>query len=375
MLRTAYNLFKKNVWDGTLTLASWVIPKKKGLLVFTAKSGMGYDGNPKYLYDYFKDRKEAVWITRDEVLTSQLREKGINAHTLFSREAFMATLRAEFILIDTTVLGPFACQWLQFLGRFKIIQTWHGTGVKDHPIVRGMSKVTRFTSLLANSVVLASSEKHREAFTKLFMTERVAITGSPRNDLFIDPGHISIYSNHFGRFDRVYLYAPTWRDDHVFSPFTDDFLVRLDKWLRENNHILLIKRHPVCKAFHLGDSYSNILDVSDGVDDIQELLLSVDVLITDYSSIATDYALMDRPILFYLPDHTKFAKIHPLHFSLDTLPGPFAYDEETLLDLLKDLSWADSEDYLARYQDFKSYWHSHLDGRACERVEVLLEEI
>ena len=42
------------------------------------------------------------------------------------------------------------------------------------------------------------------------------------------------------------------------------------------------------------------------VENNQELLAVSDILISDYSSCMVDFALLERPVIFFLPDHEAF---------------------------------------------------------------------
>ena len=57
------------------------------------------------------------------------------------------------------------------------------------------------------------------------------------------------------------------------------------------------------------------------------------------------------------------------------IPGPFAYDEGALLELIEDPSWFDTDSYQEKFSTFKDYWHTFQDGHSSERVEALLEEL
>jgi CDP-glycerol glycerophosphotransferase len=86
---------------------------------------------------------------------------------------------------------------------------------------------------------------------------------------------------------------------------------------------LLVRRHPALGDDVLGLSLvSGVLDVS-GYPRVAELLLAVDVLITDYSTLLADFAVTGRPALLYVPDLAEFEASPGLNVDLATVaPGP-----------------------------------------------------
>jgi len=363
-------------------MGSYLVPKDRDLLVFTSSDGTKFRGNPKYLYKYFLGKKKVVWITRSRDLDLALKGKGlVSAHT-YSLEGMKATLRAGWIVVDDSFRGPFATGLLSILGRFRILQTWHGAGLKTSGLLdpnmfkNALSGFTTQIWIRSFDVILATSQMNAEFLRKEFRSDRIAVTGYPRNDCLFDRNLIDVdFKKSFSldRFSNIILYAPTFRDSQQFCPFSEEFLHELNEWLTSKNYILIVKRHPYDRV-RMEIKLSNIVDLSDEIEDVQEILCDVDVLITDYSSIATDFVLLDRPVIFYLCDHEEYLKTcRPLLADIDEgLPGPFAFTEEELLALLKDLRWFSDPLYKKRYYEFRDRFHHFVDGNSCRRVEELL---
>lgn len=104
--------------------------------------------------------------------------------------------------------------------------------------------------------------------------------------------------------------------------------------------------------------------------------MSTDILITDYSSIVTDFILTERPIIFYFFDYEDYIN-HSRKFYYDLLsilPGPFAYDEWELYNLLLNIDWFQDPNYIKRYQAFINMFHEYKDGRSCLRLNKKLQE-
>jgi len=368
-----YNIAKENLFDSSLVLMSWLVPKGRDRYVFSASTGKTYSGNPKFLFEYMRTKHRCVFVVNDKPLVMNLRQRGIKANYTYSFASWWSVVRARSLVVDNGLRGPFAYGILARFGRFNILQTWHGTGIKGTIKHHGMNETIRKWLNKSFSTILASSPPHKEVLQQYFENDNVVITGSPKNDIFFRKSLPSGYS-YLDKYDSVILYAPTFRDDMWFHPFDSAFLNRLNEWLKENNYIFLIKRHPNDPYFVVGAGYENIRDITKEVEDVQELLLFVDILITDYSSISTDFSLTGRPIIFYVYDNEEYTKIRPHFFGLERLPGPFVYDQDSLLDHLKDMSWSKSLGYKMDYMKSRDFWNTYQDGKSCKRVEALLDK-
>ena len=159
-----------------------------------------------------------------------------------------------------------------------------------------------------------SSEIFRRAFK---FDKEVLEFGYPRNDI--------LYKNKKGKKalsagikreigiptdKKVILYAPTWRDDEFHEKGKYKFNLKLDlKKMQEKlgeNYVIALRMHYLI-AEHIategmGDFVYNLSDY----EDIAELYLISDILITDYSSVFFDYANLRKPILFFTYDINKY---------------------------------------------------------------------
>ncbi|WP_423363582.1 CDP-glycerol glycerophosphotransferase family protein [Mycoplasma sp. P36-A1] len=108
---------------------------------------------------------------------------------------------------------------------------------------------------------------------------------------------------------KIILYAPTYRDNNksLIAGYSNNGLIDLDKFskLLNKEFVVLYKPHYLIKNNVDLSKYSNIIDVSN-YQDIAQLYPIADILITDYSSVYFDYALLKRPIYFYMPDLSNY---------------------------------------------------------------------
>ncbi|WP_285945265.1 CDP-glycerol glycerophosphotransferase family protein [Thomasclavelia cocleata] len=113
-------------------------------------------------------------------------------------------------------------------------------------------------------------------------------------------------------------------------------------------------------------SFTNLIE-----NNINDLYIISDMLITDYSSVFFDYAILKRPIYFYMYDLESY-RDELRGFYLDVykdLPGQIIEDENLLLEEIKQNNF----DY-DKLELFNLRFNNHEDGRASKRVlEILLK--
>lgn len=110
-----------------------------------------------------------------------------------------------------------------------------------------------------------------------------------------------------------------------------------------------------------------IVDVS-GHSRVEDLYLAADALITDYSSAMFDYAVLDRPIVSYVPDWDVYSAVRGTYFDLlQEPPGAVATTQTELLGLLTSGTY-DTPETTKRRDGFRRRFCEFDDGRAAERV-------
>jgi CDP-glycerol glycerophosphotransferase len=177
-----------------------------------------------------------------------------------------------------------------------------------------------------------------------------------RGELAIEPGQTAV------------LYTPTHREyQSGYVPALD--LARLAEALGPD-HVVLARLHYFYDADpHLRELHRSgrIRDVA-SYPSIEELCLAADVLVTDYSSIMFDYAVLDRPIVIHAPDWEVYRALRGTYFDLMAEPpGVVARTEDELIEALRSRS-AWGEEATSLRAAFRARFCSLDDGRAAERV-------
>src|SRR5690606_23122718 len=127
-------------------------------------------------------------------------------------------------------------------------------------------------------------------------SDRIVVTGDPRDDVLTAPRDTPLLDADGA---RTILYAPTWRDGAAdpAAP-TPDQWDAIAVWLEQNDAVLYLRAHPLGAGdYAAGPARSSRIRMlgSDRVRDVNAVLPEFDVLLTDYSSIAFDFALLGKP--------------------------------------------------------------------------------
>ncbi len=261
------------------------------------------------------------------------------------------------------------------------VQVWHAAGafkafgfsVVDR--APGDADATRHLPMTANyDLVLVSGAAAAAAFAEAFRVppERISSAiGIPRTDVFFDvdararaeAAVRARYGLAAGR--RVLLYAPTFRGagprdarDPGLLDVAGLHAALGDGW------VLLLRLHPlVATAANLPPGTEGFAVDASGWPDMNELLLVADVLVTDYSSVVFEYALLERPMAFLAPDADEYTAERGFYLDLRTdLPGPvFA----TTADLAAHLVSGAFD--VERTRAFARRWFDVADGNAAAR--------
>ena len=381
-------------------LAGLIVPRRDDLWVFGSGPGVGEGSLALYRAAARADpRRELLWLARDENDAAAARRLGIPAVLKSSRQGLWATLRARVIVVSH---GFGDANRYGLRGGF-VVQVWHGIPLKlinldspatlrtsllpDSAPVRRMLRLMYRTAAKTIDLLPAASEvsaiRLRSAFA--LPENRVVVTGDPRDDVLLqgtpDSRRAAARALVFSGLgiaptgQRVLLYAPTWRDGEA-----DPGVPSSDQWrsiaamLEASDSLLLVRPHPhgvgdYAEGFALSDRIR--LFGADACVDVTPALPAVDLLVTDYSSIAFDFALTGRPIVFLAADVTAYSASRGLYVPYDSFSGgteTASWDEVLAL-----LSRLDSDEgiraaLVQHSEALARAHHAFRDGRNTDRV-------
>ena len=141
--------------------------------------------------------------------------------------------------------------------------------------------------------------------------------------------------------------------------------------LIEHNTTFLIKLHKNDYSVVLNQGYSNI-NLLDNTSDMYPLFATIDLLITDYSSIFFDFLLTNKPILFYPYDkETYLTQNRSLYDDYDSVtPGHKAYNFEEFYNKIE-LFFLDPislKPTTLNYDDIKDIYNEYQDDMSSART-------
>ncbi len=363
-----------------ITLASFIVPKRKRLYVYGSTKQLKYSGNPKALFEYASINKPeivSIFFTADRQIEKNIKAKNHSVEINFFKKIWLL-LRAEILFIESTVsdISPFYI----LLGNFKIVNLWHGTPLKKiEADSKHLNKLYKFITSFNNKryfLIPACDSETAALLKSAFQNTNVLVTGYPRNDILFNGkrGDIPTFNYLLG-YDKVFLYAPTFRDNSGLVPFTESGLAKIEEYCKSNNYLFLVKEHPNKQQIDV-ERYINIKNISKEDIDVQELMLYTDVLISDYSSLVFEFSLLMKPIIFYPFDiETYLSSDREMYYEYtDVFPGPFCKDELALVDLLENPDvWFKESIYSVAFTEFRNRFNFFLDGNSSARLMSVLE--
>ncbi len=323
------------------------------------------EGNAKALEPYIKGKK---------IICSKRLPHG----SFYKLKMYYYTFTSKVIICDdyNRYLRVFPLKPEQ-----RVIQLWHACGAFKKFGLNGttLSKKIDLATHVQYNVVCTSSEFIRPIYAQSFgiSPAKVKALGSPRTDKFFDQNYIKktsdkIYSARPEfRGKEIILYAPTFRDKvpgrdrSCFIPELD--FNKLSKAL-SGNQIFIICPHPLMKNKIVEKKFKNIFVVRDF--STNDMMLISDVMITDYSSVIFEYALLKKPIAFFCYDLNKYDRGFYLDYKSD-LPGSLLTNQAELFSFLQ------SPDHLqtgANFNLFCEKYMSACDGKSCERIAKLIND-
>lgn len=298
--------------------------RDENLWIFGAWGGDDYSDNSKYVFEYVSENLpniRAVWITKNKEVKNIITNQGYKCYLYNESSGRKVRLNAKYVFYTNgiTDIGKYDLSH----GSVKIA-LWHGMPLKKlmyatNNIQRKNKNILRLAQYFIlkiynnnqRNITIATSETTKDLLMRCFEVkpETVLITGQPRNDGLFNTDHINSLKKklYHKSGHKFVLYMPTWREIGGNEDFLNRILLELYSdslfldSLVENNIILYIKPHPrITVNVRSTDNIIILQGISDF--DTQELIGAADVLITDYSSVFIDYALLERPVHFFVPD-------------------------------------------------------------------------
>ena len=355
----SWKCIRKGMW-----LTSKVIPVKKDKIVISSYYGRGYSDNARAIVDQLLKENcnyDIVWLLKDMSLAKTL-PQGVRGVKLESIAGIYEQASARLWIDNCRKWG-----YVRKKPNQLYLQTWHGSlalkrieadagDALEPGYITSAQRDSKMTNLY-----LSNGNFFTDLVRRAFWYDGPILTcGSPRNDIIIN-GNSEVYDKVKKHFNldtdtKICLYAPTFRKDFSLKAYDMDYMA-LKNSLEQRfggKWVVMVRLHPnifqKSKDLQLGDGQSVIN--GSYYDDMQDLLVTADMLITDYSSSMFDYFMCRKPVFIYASDIEDYAADRGFYFELDKLPFGLAQNNDEMQALVKNLdqnayintlnAWADT---------------------------------
>lgn len=357
-----------------------VLPINKRKVSFASDSRTELNGNLYFVYEELYKRNLDLKI---KFIFNERIDNTKTFSNLLKTAFHFAT--SKIILLDDfyPLIYP-----LNIRRNSDLIQVWHAAGAFK---TFGFSRIGRPGGPSPRSrnhrnytKVTVSSEGVREHYAEGFgvKVDKVHPTGVPRSDIFFDEEYKAyvrktLYEKYpFLKEKKVILFAPTFRGNGQSSAHFPFHVLDFKKLYEElkDDYVFLFKIHPfVNNKLSIPYEYIDFFyDFSD-FREINDLLLVTDILITDYSSVCFEYALLDKPMLFFAFDVEDYIRTRDFYYNyFNFIPGPLVKTTEEIIKTIQ------SEQFeLEKIKPFVRYFFNGTLGKASQNVvdEVIIPSL
>lgn len=381
---------------------SFLLPRSRRKYAFGSYRGSFAD-NAKYLFIYAVEHAEPgikyLWLSTSRATVKKIRSLGLPAYWVLGPCGVWHALTAKYWFFNSYTSDLMFC----LSGGACCINLWHGVGLKrtefntvSGPLADRYSKKNKYDvfchpeSFRRPDWLLTSTPFQTSMFAKAFRLpeSKCLELGYPRNWILnTDEKARSQYVDRYepaktrefidkikGKYDKVYVYMPTWRDSQrtVFTQSMD--LERLNGILAARNSLLILKPHANVILTDTLGSLSNIV-LADPKSDIYPILPYAHVLITDYSSILYDWLLMDgKDVILYLYDYKEYVRERDFYYPFDeNVAGCMAETFDELCSLIESGQYAINPDDRKRIVD--KFWGKTASYDASQKILDFIKDL
>ena len=332
-----------------------LLPIKKNRIMFEAWWGQKYHCNPRYFYEYIDENHpeyECVWGVND--IHTPINGNAIRTRR-YSWKYYYYLATSKYFINNVN----FPNSYKKRKGQVEI-QTMHGTPLKTIALdtpgeiktkkaeEEYLKRCDRWNFLTVQSDFVAGITKTAYRYQK-----KILNCGYPRTDILFTKDNekdINKLKEKMGipLDKKVILYAPTWRVKNKF-----DLMLDLNSFKKAlpDEYVLILRLHPFAlPGWKQPKKDSFVYDLS-VYDSVEELYLISDILITDYSSVMFDYAILDRPIILFAYDLEEYRdKLRGMYIDIEeNKPGPILFTSKEVEDAIVNLK--ETETLYKKYRD------------------------
>ena len=367
------------------------------IVLFSCFNGKSYTCSPKAIYEYmlsdskYKDYQFIWFFKPEEVNKYDFLNKNRNTKVVSKNSKDYE----KYLHIGKYWFFNFKIADYIMPKKDQVFtQCWHGTPLKrlgfdlthyDNQLntVKEMRKrykveTEKFSYFISPSAYASGVFRSAWNLKEFGKNDIIIEKGYPRNDFlfkYTENDVSEIKKRILGediKDKKIILYAPTYRANQHESGVGYVYKEEVDfEKMREKlgeEFIILFRPHYFVASVFNFDKYKGFVYNASDVDDINDLYVISDMLITDYSSVFFDYANLKRPMIFYMYDLDYYRdESNGFYFDVEeNLPGKIVKTDDDLIDEIIRIS--KEFKYDKKYEEFNKKFNYLDDGEASKRV-------
>lgn len=361
--------------------------------------GMDFADNARALFEYmlankYNDIYELVWMVKKPEEFEKYQgipnvifisfDWSVSKKKKEQKQYYRALCLAKFLFFTDAYGFVRNCRFDQVR-----IQLWHGCGFKTRVNFVSCEKRYDYTTVI--------SDLYGKIHKKIYglNQSQILVTGYAKQDWLFHPLEEEFKKLNIPKAKKILFWVPTFRivpdklkqlneyglegDTGLPIVNTINKMKKLNQLLFDKNMALIIKLHPFQdKNSIFCKKYSNIVLLDNDIlleKDIQinQILPYADAMISDYSSIAVDYMLLDRPIGFMLEDMKEYSDSRGFVFDniLEWLPGKQLFCYKDLSNFICEIA-SGIDSTMGKRRALKAKMHKYGDDNNCRRIVEIL---
>ena len=380
--KKAAKAFARSIVDGGAISAFNFFKKtnrqKKGKILFTSDSRSSLSGNMEPLYERMKERgitdsHKVCFSFKSAEKMAKGKPRSVGSYLKLAYH--LAT--SQYVFCDD--YQPYLYH-VKYKPGTRLIQLWHACGAfktVGFGRIGTLDAVAPFNNSHRNYTdVIVASDHDAPIYAEAFglPDDRVKAFGIPRHDWLLDPAWQQDKKAKFAETfpaaqgKRVIVFAPTFRGAGKSTAHYEyrhiDF-DRLAEFCREHGYFFIFKMHPfVLQKAPVPANSDDVFADGSAIREINDILPSTDLLITDYSSVVYEAALLNIPTLYFAYDLEDYVSSRSFYEPFEEfVSGRIVRDFDSLLDAL-----ATGDCDSARLEAFRQKNFKYLEGGACDRI-------
>lgn len=283
-----------------------------------------------------------------------------------SKEYFRILATAGYLFTDVAYYSLFRKKRGQ-----TCVSTWHGTPLKtlgftfceDEYVVANQKR-----GFLLADYFICPNEYTWNCIRESYQLEglfqgKVVYGGYPRNSVFFNDlrrtetrKELSTALGLTGK--KIVVYMPTWRGK-VIQVNDKGQTVELQELLREiddlipDDYMILAKLHRLNQSDLDYTGFRHIIPFPEGYD-TYDVLNTVDILVTDYSSVMFDFLPTRKKIVLFCYDKNDYVENRGCYFDMNELSFPIVTDTSALIEEICGPKEYEDEKEIEKYNKYDS---------------------